>query len=160
MKGVPWKYLLVFLSGMLALAIVYILFTIFGGFGRPQPPGIVEEYGSICFWYSDQGSMQVAVTPYGCYSPTCTRPVSQTGSAVVFQDQYQIQIDTVFNLVETNRFPLPCVESCSGGGQVVFDLGALQVGEYQVFHQGEAVGSLNVFSGLPTPRQCFEKPSG
>jgi hypothetical protein len=110
----------------------------------------------MCFWYDDQGSMQAEVSPQGCYSSTCTRIVSQTGTVVIEQNKFQIRIESRFILTKTSRFPLPCTENCSGGGTVNFDLGVLQVGEYGVWFKDEEVGNLNIFSGRPTPRQCFE----
>jgi hypothetical protein len=130
------------------------------GIRRPTQASIVEDYGSICFWYDERGSMQASISPLGCYSPTCTRQVSQTGSAVIDQDQYQIHLESSFVLAETSRFLLPCIENCSGGGTVNFDLGELQVGKYEVWFRDEMAGELNVFSGLPTPRQCLENPTG
>ncbi len=158
MKRVGWKYVLMFGSGMLTISIGYILFSVFQGFSRPTPTGIFEDFGSICFWYDDQGRMQAEVSPLGCYSTTCTRQVSKSGSAVVDQDQYQIFIDARFVVADTSRFQLPCTENCSGGGTVHFDLGQLQVGQYEVWYGDDIAGELNVYSGLPTPRQCIENP--
>lgn len=59
-------------------------------------------------------------------------------------------------LEETSRFPLPCIENCAGGGSVRFDLGELAVGDYEVRFRDEKVGDLMIFSGKPTPQQCFE----
>lgn len=103
--------------------------------------------------------MQAAVSPFGCYSTTCTRQVSQAGSAVIDQDQFQIHIESKFVLADASRFPLPCTENCSGGGTVNFDLGELQVGQYEVWYGDDIAGELNVYSGLPTPRQCIENPA-
>lgn len=158
MERVGWKHVLMFMLGMLTVIIGYILFSVFQGFSKPTPMGIVEDYGSICFWYDDQGSMQAAVSPLGCYSTTCTRPVLQAGSAVIDQDQFQIRVVSRFVLADTSRFPLPCTENCSGGGTVNFDLGELQVGQYEVWYGDDIAGELNVYSGLPTPRQCIENP--
>jgi hypothetical protein len=158
MRQTAWKYILAFFLGMLIVVVIYFLSIVFGGFRRPTPLGMVEDFESICFWYDDQGRMQASVSPKGCYSTTCTRPVSQEGSAVVEQDQFQIGINTRFVLAETSRFPLPCTENCSGGGAVNFDLGQLQVGQYEVWYADEIVGELNVYSGLPTPRQCIHHP--
>ena len=155
MKQNRWKYILVFVLGMLTLASGYLLLSVFGGLRRPTSLGTNEDYEEICFWYDDQGSMQASVSPKGCYSTTCTRRVSQAGSTVINQDQFQISIKSRFVLAETSRFPLPCTENCSGGGTVHFDLGSLQVGQYEVFYGDEIAGELNVFSGLPTPRQCI-----
>jgi hypothetical protein len=156
MRQVWWKYVLVFFLGMFVLILGYSLTTIFGGFRRPTRAGIIEDYQAICFWYDDVGSMQVSVSPQGCYSTTCTRQVSKEGSVVVDRDIFQISIDTQFVLAETSRFPFPCTDNCSGGGTVNFDIGALQVGKYEVLYRGEKAGELSIFSGLPTPRQCFE----
>ena len=160
MRQAGWKFILVFFLGMLTLAVIYLLFNVLGGFRRPAPQGIIEDYESICFWYDDQGSMQASVSPKGCYSTTCTRQVSQAGSAVIDQDSFQIRLDARFVLDETSRFPLPCTENCSGGGTVILDLGPLQVGQYQVWYGNEEAGELYVFSGLPTPRQCIENSAG
>jgi hypothetical protein len=156
MKRVSWKYVLMFILGTLTITIGYILFSVFQGFSRPTPTGIVEDYGSICFLYDEQGSMQAEVSPLGCYSTTCTRQVSQVGSAVLNQDRFRIYIESTFVLAETSRFLLPCKENCSGGGTLNFDLGELQVGQYEVWYVDEKAGELNVYSGLPTPRQCLE----
>lgn len=143
---------------MLTFAVGYLVFNVTVGIRRPTRAGIVEDYGSICFWYDERGSMQVSITPRGCYSTTCTRQVSQTGSAVIDQEQFQIHLESRFVLAETSRFLLPCIENCSGGGTVNLDLGELQVGKYEVWFRDELAGELNVFSGLPTPRQCLENP--
>ena len=101
--------------------------------------------------------MRAAVSPKGCYSTTCNRPVSQSGSAVVDQDQFKIFTNARFVITETSRFPLPCVDNCSGGGTVHLDLGQLQVGQYEIWYANNLAGELNVYSGLPTPRQCIEQ---
>lgn len=160
MKRIHWRSIWIFLLGMLTLAVGYFLVTVFGGLRKPTREGIVEDWDTICFWYSDQGTMFANISPLGCYSSTCTLPISQTGTALLDQDQYQIHLDSRFVLTETSRFPLPCIDNCAGGGSVYLDLGELQVGKYAVFFKGEPVGDLNVFSGLPTPQQCFENPGG
>lgn len=158
MKSVQIKYVLAFFLGMITLALGYLFVTVFGGIRRPQPMDIVEDYREMCFWYDEQGSMQASISPLGCFSPTCTRTVSQSGTALVDQDQFSIRVDAEFMLAETSRFPLPCVENCSGGGSLQLDLGELQVGQYEVWYGNERAGDLNVFSGLPTPRQCTKNP--
>jgi hypothetical protein len=150
----------IFLLGMLTFAVGYLVFNITVGIRRPTQAGIVEDYSSICFWYDERGSMQASISPQGCYSPTCTHQVSQTGSAVIDQDKFQIHLESRFVLAKTSRFLLPCIENCFGGGTVNFDLGELQVGKYEVWFRDEMAGELNVFSGLPTPRQCLENPTG
>jgi len=160
MKSVHIKYMLMFFLGAITLAIGYLLATIFGGIRRPAPMDIVEDYREMCFWYDEQGTMQVSISPLGCFSPTCTRTVSQSGTALVDQDQFRILLEAEFMLAETSRFPLPCVENCSGGGSLQLDLGELQVGRYEVWYGNEQAGALDIFSGLPTPRQCIENPGG
>ena len=160
MRQVRLKYILVFFLGMFILILGYSLITIFGGFRRPTPSGIIEDYQEICFWYDDLGSMQASVSPQGCYSTTCTRQVSREGSALVDQDEFRISIDARFVLAEASRFPLPCTDNCSGGGTVNFNLGQLRVGQYQIWFDDGFVGEINVYSGLPTPRQCIDNPDG
>jgi hypothetical protein len=70
---------------------------------------------------------------------------------------FEIRIETRFLLAETSRFPLPCVENCMGGGRIDFNLGVLEVGDHDLWHGDEFLGKLKVFSGLPTPRQCFQE---
>jgi hypothetical protein len=159
MKHQNLKYALTFLLGMLTLAVGYLLVSVFGGLRRPTPLGTIEDYEAICFRYDDQGSIQASISPKGCYSTSCTRQVSQAGSAVINQDQFHISFKSRFVLAETSRFLLPCTENCAGGGTIHFDLGPLQVGQYEVFYGDEFAGELKVFSGLPTPRQCIENPS-
>ena len=158
MRRFHWRSVWIFLLGMLTFAVGYFVFNVTVGLRRPTQAGIVEDYGSICFWYGERGNMQVSITPQGCYSTTCTRQVSQTGRAVIEQDQFQIHLESSFVLAENSRFLLPCIENCSGGGTVNLDLGELRVGKYEVWFRNELAGDLNVFSGLPTPRQCLENP--
>ena len=156
MKRIGWKSVWIFVLGLLTFAIGLVLVDVFQGVRRPTQQDIIEDWGTMCFRYDDQGSMQAEVSPRGCYSSTCTRLISQTGTVVIEQDKFQIRIESRFVLTETSRFPLLCTENCSGGGSVNFDLGVLQVGEYGVWFKDEEVGNLNIYSGLPTPRQCFE----
>jgi hypothetical protein len=160
MRKTGWKYMLVFIFGMITFAVGYFLLNVFVGFRRPTPLGTVEDFETICFWYDDQGSIQASISPKGCYSTTCTRQVSKTGSAVLDQDSFKISLNASFVLAETSRFPLPCIENCAGGGMVNLNLGELQVGQYEVWFKDEIVGEFNIYSGLPTPRQCIENPRG
>ena len=59
-------------------------------------------------------------------------------------------------LVKTSRFPLPCADNCLGGN-VQFKLNNLIPNDYEVLFGDEKVGEVNIFSGRPTPKQCFEK---
>jgi len=160
MRKTGWKYMLVFIFGMITFAVGYFMLNVFVGFRRPTPLGNVEDFETICFWYDDQGSIQASISPKGCYSTTCTRQVSKTGSAVLDQDSFKISLNASFVLAETSRFPLPCIENCAGGGMVNLNLGELQVGQYEVWFKDEIVGEFNIYSGLPTPRQCIENPRG
>jgi hypothetical protein len=160
MNRIRWKSILIFILGMLAFALGWGLLTIFGGLRRPEPQGIVEDWGSICFSLNEFGGMNAAVSPLGCYSSTCTRPVLQAGTSVLDKDKYEIHIETRFVLAGASRFPLPCTEDCFGGGTLHFELGQLDVGDYEVWFKDQKVGDLMIFSGLPTPDQCFENHSG
>jgi hypothetical protein len=122
---------------------------------RPTPAGIIYDYERICFW-PDVDGITAAVSPKGCYSTTCTRPMYQAGTSIIDIQEYKIQLETRFVLVEASRFPLPCTENCAGGGTVQFNLGDLIPNKYEVWFRDEKVGDLDIFSGLPTPRQCFE----
>ena len=158
MKSKGWKSILVFFLGMLTFAVGWFIVSTFIFVERPSPEGIVEDWGQICFW-AHEGDMYATVSPQGCYSPTCTRPTLEVGTAVVHRGDYRIELETRFVIVETSRFLLPCVEDCAGGGQVNFNLGALIPNVYQVWFRDEKVGEMNVYSGRPTPRQCFENPA-
>jgi hypothetical protein len=155
MKTKGLKTILVFILGMLTFAVGYFIVTTFVFVERPTMDGIIEDWEQICFW-PDVGGIYAAVSPKGCYSTTCTRPVLQSGTAVVDARAYKIQLETRFLLVETSRFPLPCIENCAGGGTVQFRLGDLMPNNYGVWFKEQEVGELMVFSGRPTPRQCFE----
>lgn len=156
MKRGGYRTILVFILGMFTFALSYFIYTIFINPKRPTMEGIIENWGEICFWYDDVGSIIAAVSPEGCYSTTCTLPIQQVGSAVVNEQNFTIHLETRFVLKETSRFPLPCIENCEGGGTVSFVLGGLSVGDYEVRFRDEKVGELMIFSGRPTPRQCFK----
>jgi hypothetical protein len=158
MKSKGWKSLLVFILGMLTFACGWFIISTFIIVERPTPEGIVEDWGQICFW-AHEGDMYATVSPKGCYSPTCTRPTLQEGTAILDKQDYRIEIETRFVIAETSRFPLPCVEDCAGGGQINLNLGGLIPNEYEIRFRGEKVGEMNVYSGRPTPRQCFENPA-
>jgi hypothetical protein len=150
--------ILVFLLGMMTFAFGYFIVSTFFIVERPTPGGIIEDWGRICFW-PDEGGIYAAVSPKGCYSTSCTRPTLQVGTAIVDRQDNIIQLETRFVLVETSRFPLPCAENCAGGGTVQFNLGSLLPNAYEVWFRNEKVGELMVYSGRPTPRQCFENTS-
>jgi hypothetical protein len=158
MKSKGWKSILLFILGMLTFAVGWFILSTFIFVERPSPQGIVEDWGQICFW-AHEGDMYATVSPKGCYSPTCTRPTLQEGTAILDKQDYRIEIETRFVIAETSRFPLPCVEDCAGGGQINLNLGALIPNEYEIRFRGEKVGEMNVYSGRPTPRQCFENPA-
>jgi hypothetical protein len=155
MKPKGLKTILVFILGMLTFSIGYFIVTTFIIVERPSMNGIIEDWERICFW-PDVGGIYAAVSPKGCYSTTCTRPILQSGTAVVDTQEYKIQLETRFVLVETSRFSLPCIDNCAGGGTVQFRLGDLIPNNYSVWFKGKKVGELMIFSGRPTPRQCFE----
>jgi hypothetical protein len=149
------RNILIFVLGMVTFAVGSFVVSTFVFVRRPTPAGMVEDWGRICFW-PDVGGIYAAVSPRGCYSTTCTTPRLQAGTAVVDTQAYRVDLETRFVLEETSGFPLPCVENCAGGGEVTFALGDLIPNGYGVWFRDEKVGELMVFSGRPTPRQCFE----
>ena len=155
MKPKGLKTILVFILGMLTFAVGFFIVTTFIIVERPSMDGIVDDWEQICFW-PDVGGVYAAVSPKGCYSTTCTRPTLQSGTAIVDLQEYKIQLETRFVLVETSRFPLPCIENCAGGGTVQFRLGDLIPNDYEVWFREIKVGELMIYSGRLTPRQCFE----
>jgi hypothetical protein len=158
MKYQKLKNILIFILGMVTFAVGSFIITTFVFVRRPTPPDIVDDYEQICFW-SDVNGINAAVSPKGCYSTTCTRQMYQAGTAMIDTQAYKIQLETQFKLVATSRFLLPCIENCAGGGRVQFDLGHLIPNRYDVWFRDRKVGVLDVFSGLPTPHQCFENMS-
>jgi len=122
---------------------------------KPVQDGSIEDWGQICFW-PDVDGLYASVAPKGCYSTTCTRPTLQTGTAIVDVQNRKIQLAARFVLVQTSRFPLPCINNCSGGGTIQFKLDPLIPNDYEVWFGDLKVGEVHTFSGRTTPRQCFE----
>lgn len=150
------KIIFVFILGMLTFAVGSFVVSTFIFVERPTKDGIIEDWEQICFW-PDEGGIYATVSPKGCYSSTCTNTKLQAGTATVDVRDYSIQLETRFVLVEASPFPIPCVEDCAGGGVVQFNLGNLIPSDYEVGFRGNKVGVLKIYSGRPTPRQCFEK---
>ena len=146
--------MLIFILGMLTFAVGFVIVTAFSLVERPVKDGIIEDWDQICFW-PDVDGIYLAISPRGCYSSSCTRPKLQTGTAIIDVQNREIQLEARFVLLKTSRFSLPCTEDCSGG-TVQFKLDHLLPNEYEVWFKDERVGDLNIFSGRPTPRQCFE----
>ena len=155
MKTLGWKSILVFSLGMVTFAVGWFIVSTFIIVERPSRDGIIEGWEQICFWSHESGTY-AAVSPQGCYSTSCTWPKLQAGTAIVDRQDNRIELETRFILEETSRFPLPCIENCAGGGTVQFNLGDLIPNNYEVRFRDEKVGELIVYSGRPTPRQCFE----
>ena len=149
------KSILIFFLGMLTFAIGSFLVVIFLKPEKPVQDGIIEDWGQICFW-PDADGLYASVSPKGCYSTSCTRPTLQTGTAIVDVQNRKIQLEARFVLVKTSRFPLPCIDNCFGGGLVQFKFDPLIPNDYEVWFGDLKVGDLMLFSGRPTPRQCFE----
>ena len=152
------KFVIIFILGMLTLAVGSFLVSTFIFVERPTKNGIVEDWGQICFW-PDVDGLYASISPKGCYSTTCTRPTLQTGTAIVDVQNRKIQLEARFVIVKTSRFPLPCIDNCFGGGLVQFKLDPLIPNDYEVWFGDLKVGDLMLFSGRPTPRQCFENKS-
>lgn len=146
---------LVFILGMLTFAVGFWLLSTFIFVERPVKDGIIEDWDQICLW-QDHDNIYVAISPQGCYSISCTRPKLQTSTAIVDLQNQIIQLDARFVLVKTSRFPLPCVENCLGGN-VQFKLDRLVPNDYEVWFRSDMIGEVKIFSGRPTPKQCFEK---
>ena len=152
------RSIFIFILGMLTFAVGYFILTTFIFVERPDQSGIIEDWDQICFW-QDRDGIYVMISPKGCYSTSCTSPKLQTSTAIVDLQNQEIKLDGRFVIAKTSRFPLPCAENCLGGN-VQFKLDQLIPNDYEVWFRDEKVGDLNVFSGRPTPRQCFEKKSG
>ena len=155
MARLKGRNIIAFILGMLTFAIGSWFFSIFILVERPVKNGIIEDWDQICF-RQDQDGITVAISPQGCYSTSCTSAKLQTSSAVIDLQNQKIQLDARFVLVKTSRFPLPCIENCLGGN-VQFKLDRLVPNDYEVWFRGVKVGQVKIFSGRPTPRQCFEK---
>jgi hypothetical protein len=149
------KSICVFILGMLTFAVGYFFVSTFIIVEKPTKDGIIEDWGQICFW-SDADGLYASISPKGCYSTSCTSPKLQAGTAIVDVQNQKIQLEARFVHVKTSRFPLPCTDNCSGGGVVQFKLEPLLPNDYEVRFEDEKVGDLMIFSGRPTPRQCFE----
>ena len=148
------KNILVFILGMLTFAVGSLIVNTFLIVERPFRDGIVEDWDRICFW-PDVDGLYLAISPRGCYSTTCTSAKLQTSTAVVDLQNQKIQLEARFVLAKTSRFPLPCIENCSGG-TVQFKLDQLIPNDYEVWFRDKRVGDLKIFSGRPAPPQCFE----
>lgn len=155
MARLKGRTIIVFILGMLTFAIGSWFLSTFIFVERPVKDGIIEDWDQICF-RQDQDGITVAISPQGCYSTSCTSAKLQTSSAVIDLQNQKIQLDARFVLVKTSRFPLPCIENCLGGN-VQFKLDRLVPNDYEVWFRGVKVGQVKIFSGRPTPRQCFEK---
>lgn len=153
------KNVLIFILGILTFAVGSFIVSTLIFVERPTPEGIIEDWEQICFW-PDAGGLYAAISPKGCYSSSCTRPVLKEGTAIVDTAAYKIQLASRFVLVKTSRFPLPCIENCAGGGTVHFVLENLIPNDYEVWFRDEKVGVLKIYSGRPTPHQCFDSAEG
>jgi hypothetical protein len=153
------KIISIFVFGMLTFAVGFFFVRTFVFVRHPEPVDMIEDWKEICFW-PDKKGIEVAISPKGCYSTTCTRPQYQAGTAIVDVQRQRIRLETRFVLVKTSRFPLPCIENCAGGGTVQLLLGPLMPNIYEVWFRDEKVGQLNIYSGRVTPRQCIKRQAG
>lgn len=155
MSQIHGKTAIVFILGMLTFAVGAFMTKSFILVERPEKSGIIEDWEQICLW-QDVDGIYLTVSPRGCYSTTCTRIKQQTGTATIDIQNQDIRLETRFVLLETSRFPLPCTENCSGGGTVLFKSDQLIPNDYTVWFVDQKVGDIKIYSGRPTPRQCFE----
>jgi hypothetical protein len=153
------KFAVLFMLGILIGAVgVYFIKTFFP-VNRPEKGSVVEDWGEICVW-QDVDGIYLSMSPRGCYSPTCTQTIQQTGTAVLDLQNQAIHLTARFVLQETSRFPLPCVDNCAGGGNVLLKLDQLLPNTYTLWFLDQEVGEVNIFSGRVTPRQCFQNRDG
>jgi hypothetical protein len=155
MARLKGRNIIVFILGMLAFAMGSWFLSTFIFVERPARDGMIEDWDQICLG-QDQDGITIAISPQGCYSTSCTSAKLQTSSAVIDLQNQIIQLDAHFVLVKTSRFPLPCIENCLGG-DVRFKVNDLVPNDYEIWFRDDRVGEAKVFSGRPTPRQCFEK---
>ena len=148
------KLLIVFILGMLTFSIGAFIVDTFFLVERPNNAGIVKDWEQICLWQGEEG-ISLTISPRGCYSSSCTQIKQQTGTATVDLQNQEIHLDARFVLLESSRFPLPCTNDCLGGGSIRFKLDRLMPNDYTIWFLDQKVGKINVFSGRPTPRQCF-----
>ena len=102
MKYPILKKILVFVLGMVTFAVGSFIVSTFIFVERPIPPGsgTIYDYERICF-HSDMDGITAVVSPKGCFSTTCTWPKVQAGTAIIDVQEYKIQLETQFMLVET-----------------------------------------------------------
>lgn len=131
MKLLERKGITGFVLGMLTFGVIVVLYSIISGMKGPDPGIIVENQGEICFRVEEDGDMIASVSPGGCFSTTCTRQVQQVGKVMIDHHDFELKFETRFVLAETSRFPLPCIHNCSGGGMIDFNLGLMEVGDYE-----------------------------
>jgi hypothetical protein len=147
--------IIVFILGMLTFAVGSWALSTFILAEPPSQEGTIADWGQICFW-QDQDGIYGSISPKGCYSSACTRIVQQAGTAVVDFDRQTIALTARFVLAKTSRFPLPCSDDCLGGGVIQFRIDSLIPNDYDVWFGGQRLGQVKIFSGRPTPRQCFD----
>jgi hypothetical protein len=143
---------------LLTCALAAFVVNSFFSAARPEKNGLIEDWEQICLW-QDVDGIYLTVSPKGCYSTTCTQIKQQTGTATLDLQNQEIHLAAHFVLRETSSFPLPCTKNCSGGGSVQFKFDQLIPENYTLWFEGQKVGEVKIFSGRPTPRQCFENPS-
>lgn len=124
-------------------------------FGRPEPPIVEREQMTVCFRQDEQGHVIATVRPETCYSMRCTKRIEASGTAVLDRRAFRIDFESTFRFAEAKPFLLPCTEDCLGAGELIFDLGVLDVGLYEVYVWDEVEGDLSVNSGLPWNDQCL-----
>mgnify|MGYP001031070979 CR=1 FL=1 len=154
MSGIRVKRMLFFVLGMLTIALGFWILTTFIPTKTPEKGQMVEDWGEICLW-QDVDGINLSVRPKGCFSTSCTEIKQKTGTVLVDMQLQEIHLASRFILMETSRFPLPCIDNCLGGGIVLFNLSTLLPNDYTLWFGDQKVGEVMVFSGRETPRQCF-----
>ena len=148
------KPIIYFFAGFLASVSILLILKMVFFVERPFSDGFIEDWEEICIW-QDMDGMYASISPKGCYSSSCTRTKEKPGIVIVDLQQNEIRISSRFILLETSRFPFPCAKNCYGGGTIQFKLEGLIPNDYTLSYMNQDVGQVFVYSGRPTPRQCF-----
>ena len=157
MSRIQLKNLFIFVLGMLTFGVGSFVTKTFLFYERPDKNGIVENWEEICLWQDNDG-ITLSISPKGCYSSSCTQIKQQVGTATIDLQEQEIHLSARSVLREVSRFPLPCIDNCLGGGSILINLANLIPNDYTIWFMDQKVGEVMVFSGKPTPRQCFENP--
>ena len=123
--------------------------------GRPEQGIEVRERVRVCFYQSEGTHITAVIEPADCYSIRCTRINQKNGTAVLDRKWHRLEFETTFVLSEIRPFLGDCISDCAGRGQMIFDLGHLKPGTYDVYIWGDLTGELSLASDLSRKDQCL-----